>query len=128
MNFVTGGKALVRMPRGKKQKSPEEEQELLEDLYTNRNFSGTTHNLYLCYLYFDTVHFFKYLTMLWPSALATQISRKICTTTSVPNRQNTVPLHLEKWRYRALKFLVHFSSFLLTNVPQKQCKVGILKK
>ena len=47
---------------------------------------------------------------------------------SVPNRQNTVPLHLVKWRYRALKFLVHFSSFLLTNVPQKQCKVGILKK
>merc|ERR1711994_965697 len=47
---------------------------------------------------------------------------------SVPNRQNTVPLHLLKWRYRALKFLVHFSSFLLTNVPQKQCKVGILKK
>jgi len=28
------------MPRGKKQKSPEEEQELLEDLYTNRNFSA----------------------------------------------------------------------------------------
>ena len=59
MNFVTGDKALVKMPRGKKQKSPEEEQKLLEDLYTNRNFSGTTHNLYLClcYLYFDTVHF-----------------------------------------------------------------------
>ena len=38
---------------------------------------------------------------------------------SVPNRQNTVPLHLVKWRYRVLKFLVHFSSFLLTNVPQK---------
>ena len=42
VNLVTGDK----MPRGKKQKSPEEEQELLEDLYTNRNFSGsTTHNL-----------------------------------------------------------------------------------
>jgi len=40
VNFVTGGKALVKMPRGKKQKSPEEEQELLEDLYTNRNFSA----------------------------------------------------------------------------------------
>ena len=38
---------------------------------------------------------------------------------SVPNRQNTVPLHLVKWKYRVLKFLVHFSSFLLTNVPQK---------
>ena len=41
---------------------------------------------------------------------------------SVPNRQNMVPLHLMKWRYRALKFLVHFSSFLLTKVPQKRHK------
>ena len=30
---------------------------------------------------------------------------------SVPKRQNPVPLHLVKWRYRALKFSVHFSSF-----------------
>ena len=58
MNFVTGGKVLLRMPRGKKQKSPEEEQELLEDLYTNRNFSGTTYYTQLvALLLFDTVHF-----------------------------------------------------------------------
>jgi len=42
---------------------------------------------------------------------------------AVPNCQNTVPLPLVKWRYRALRFLVHFSSFVLTKVPPKQCKV-----
>ena len=46
-------------------------------------------------------------------------SREVLEEISVPNRQNTVPLHLVKWKYRALKFLVHFSSFLHTNVPQK---------
>ena len=44
---------------------------------------------------------------------------------SVPKRQNPVPLHLVKMRYRALKFLVHFNSVLPTKVPQRQSKVGI---
>ena len=42
---------------------------------------------------------------------------------SVPKRQNPAPLYLVKLRYRALKFLVHFSSVLLFKVPQRQFKV-----
>ena len=42
---------------------------------------------------------------------------------AVPKRQNPVPLHFVKLRFRALKFLVHFSSVLPTKVPQKQSKV-----
>ena len=47
---------------------------------------------------------------------------------SVPNRQNPVLLLLEKLRYRALKFLVHFSSGFPTKVPQRQSKVVTYKK
>ena len=42
---------------------------------------------------------------------------------SVPKRQNPVPLHLVNLRYRALKFLAHFSSVLPTKVLQRQSKV-----
>ena len=42
---------------------------------------------------------------------------------SATKRQNGLSLHLAKMRYRALKFLVHFSTFLHTKMPQSQSKV-----
>ena len=42
---------------------------------------------------------------------------------SVTKRQNGLSLPLAKMRYRALKFLVHFSTFLHTKMPQSQSKV-----
>ena len=49
-------------------------------------------------------------------------------TISVPKRQNPVPLNLMKLTYRALEFLVHFSSVLPTKLLQRQSALVTHKK
>ena len=73
------------------------------------------------------IHHFSLLFVKWikgpPGMLLSELQRNIKVAISVTKRQNGLLLHLAKMRYRALKFLVYFSTFLHTKMPQSQSKV-----